>query len=64
MKLKCEVIAAESNGTTLKLRLQGSRPQSADWRPMGVHTIDLEDTPRNCRAFHLGRSVTITIEPK
>lgn len=64
MKLKCEVVAVETDGTLLKLRLQGSRPDSAAWREMGVHSIQVDDTPRNCRAFHLGRTVTVSIEPK
>lgn len=41
MKLKCEVIAVESNGTLLSVKLQGSRPDSAAWREMGVHHIHI-----------------------
>jgi hypothetical protein len=64
MKLTCEVIGIKSSGTLLSVRLQGSRPDSADWREMGVHEIQIDDTPRNCRAFHLGRRVSVTIEPR
>jgi hypothetical protein len=64
MKLRCEITAAENNGTTLKLRLQGARPKGADWRPMGVQAIEIDDTPTNLKTYHLGRILTITISPE
>ena len=64
MKLRCEITAAESNGTTLKLRLQGARPKGADWRPMGVHTLELDETPANLKTYHLGRILAVTIKPE
>ena len=64
MKLRCEIIAAENNGTSLKLRLQGARPKGADWRPMGVQNLEVDDTPTNLKTYHLGRIVRITITPE
>ena len=64
MKIRCEITAAENNGTTLKLRLQGARPKGADWRPIGVHTLEIDETPTALKTYHLGRILSITIKPE
>lgn len=64
MKLKLEVIGVDASGDLLTLHLQGSAPNSPDWRTMGGHKIQIDNTPRNCKAFYLGRILNVTIEPK
>lgn len=64
MKLRCEIIAAENNGTTIKLKLQGARPKGADWRPIGVQHIEVDESPLNLKTYHLGRILSITIKPE
>lgn len=62
MKLECEVLAVETTGDQLIVRLQGARKKGATWRRKGVHSVAIDDSPRSQKAFHVGRKVSIVIK--
>jgi hypothetical protein len=62
--IDCEVIEAESNGETLRVTLHGAPPSAADWRPLERQIISIPINNTISRTYHVGRKVTITIEPK
>jgi hypothetical protein len=62
MKIAAEVIAAETVGDDLRLRLRGHAETDAAWRPWLRLTIHIPDQQRNRRAFYVGRKVTITVD--
>lgn len=61
MKIDAEVLAAETIGDGLRLKLQGSAQSDAEWRPMLAMSIEVPDQPRNRKAYHVGRRVSIKI---
>ena len=62
MRIKAEVLAAETTGDTLKIKVQGKEMRAACWRPMLGFVLELPDKPKHRRAFHIGRKVRITVE--
>lgn len=64
MKIKCEVIAVSGDGEVLHVKMQGSTAGAANWRRMGVCTIEIPETPKSQKTFHLGRIVTINIRTR
>jgi hypothetical protein len=64
VKITGEVIAVESNGEMLSVRLQGTAASDPAWLPMGVFTFQLQSTKRNERAYYIGRKVEIGLNPK
>jgi len=65
MKIRAEVLAVETTGDQLSIKMQGNAPSaSAGWRTMEVVDVRLADTKINRRAFRVGRSVTVIIKPE
>ena len=64
MRIKANVIAVENNGGLIAVRAQGSELRGARWRNMGVFSLQIADTPRNQKTFHLGRDIELTVKPK
>ncbi len=64
MKIDCEVIAVRGNGETLTVKMQGTHKGSADWRPMSVLEIELPETRKTQKSFHMGRRVSVQVLPK
>lgn len=64
MKLECEVIAVETCGDSLRVKLQGKPPTAAEWRGVERQEILIPTTDAAQRTFHIGRKVTITVKPK
>lgn len=64
MKLGCEILAAESCGNTMKIKLQGKKVDAAAWHDWCVMTIEIPATAKAKRAFHVGRVVTLTVSPE
>ena len=62
MKIECEVIGVSGNGETLNVKMQGSVKGAATWRPMGIVSAEIPETPKTQKAFHLGRRVTVTVQ--
>jgi hypothetical protein len=62
MKIHAEVLAAETIGDGLRLKLQGNADVDAEWRPMLALSIEVPDHARNRRAYYIGRKVAITID--
>jgi hypothetical protein len=64
MKIKAEVIAVETNGNSITVRMQGNQiGASAAWR-MEVQEIHISASKTNSRAFYIGRSVEIEVKPR
>lgn len=64
MNLDCHIIAVEDCGDRLRVRLQGAGNGDAEWRPMLPQLMEITNSGRAAKSFHIGRRVTITIEPK
>ena len=64
MKLECEVIGAETQGDFLEVKFQGNQERDADWRRMGVQSIQIAYSPVSARTFYVGRRVMITVDAK
>lgn len=64
MRITAEVLEVSTDQEKLTLRLQGHGEMDAGWRPYLVLTLQLPDTLKNRRAYHLGRNVTLNIEAK
>ena len=62
MKIECEVISVSGNGESLTVKMQGSVKGAAKWRSMGVQSVEIPETPKTQKAFHLGRRVTVTVQ--
>ena len=63
MKIKAEVLGAETIGDALRLKLQGQAEGAADWAPMLALTVEVPPREKNHRAYYVGRKVALTIEP-
>ena len=63
MKLKCHVIGAHTTGDMLVITGQGKGEADAEWRGLGPIEIAVADTPKNNRAFYVGRQFELTIKP-
>jgi hypothetical protein len=64
MKLDCHILSVEDAGDVLRIRLQGRAPKDADWRPLSPQVIEVANTAKAARSLHVGRRVSVTIEPK
>lgn len=64
MKIKGHVTGIHTTGDQLSIVGQGVVDGSADWRAMETVEITLPDTPKNARAFYVGRKFHLTLEPK
>ena len=63
MKIIGEVLAAETIGDHLRVRLQGKAIGAADWAPLGVISVDVPPNAKNQKAFYVGRHVKVTVAP-
>lgn len=61
MKIRAEVIGAETHGDTIVVVLQGKGKRDANWRPYSKHTISVAATIKNGRTFHIGRIVHLNV---
>jgi hypothetical protein len=64
MKLDCHILSVEDCGDVLRVKLQGKPPKSADWRGLTPQVVEVPNIPTAARSLHVGRRVSITIEPK
>jgi hypothetical protein len=63
MKIKAEVIAVESNGEKIKVRVQGIASSDPAWLSMSAHSFELYANQKNQRSYWIGRKVEIEIKP-
>lgn len=64
MKLRAQIIAAEDNGDRLKITAQGQAHPARQWSPIRKIAVAVQISARNRRAFHVGRAITVTVEPE
>lgn len=64
MKLECKVTRASNSGESMTVVLKGRQKRDADWRRDGEVQIEFACSDAAKRAFYLGRSVTVTVEPR
>lgn len=64
MKITAEVLEVSTDQETLSLTMQGRGEMDAGWRPYLSLKLQLPDTLKNRRAYHLGRKVVLTVEAK
>lgn len=63
MKLRCEILAVESRGLNLGVKVQGKQANGADWRDINAFTIEIPSHERTAKAFYVGRIITIEVMP-
>lgn len=61
MKIKGEILEVKTRGDSIEVRAQGCSVGDAAWREKGVYTFIAP--LRYQAAFHVGRNITIKIEP-
>ena len=63
MKIRAEILAVETSGEQITIKLQGKNNSAAEWRPFGSYSFQVPATDANCRAYHVGRIVKLQIAP-
>lgn len=63
MKILGEVLAVETIGDHLRVRLQGKAIGAAAWQPLGVISVDVPPSTKNQKSFYVGRQVKVTLAP-
>ena len=64
MKIKGEVLAVETTGDQLRMRMQTSVESQGQYYPMGVSSVEVPANAKNGRTYYVGRVVRITMAPK
>lgn len=63
MKINAHIYAVESNGETIKMSAQGTATKAPDYMEgMSNIIVTIPATKTNERAFHLGRTIEVTIK--
>ena len=63
MKLRGHVLEAKTTGDKLEVKMQAVGEADASWRGMNVITFQCADLSAACRAFYVGRDVSVEIKP-
>lgn len=63
MKITAEIIAVENNGDRLKVKVQGSAVNEAEWRSMGICEFSIPANKNAGKTFFVGRVIEIKIKP-
>lgn len=63
MKIKAEVLGAETIGDALRLKLQGQADGASQYSEMLALTIEVPPHEKNQRAYYVGRRVVLTVNP-
>lgn len=61
MRMKGEILAVETTGDKLRVKMQASGAADAYWRSMNVVTFECPDLPVYAKALHVGRLLIVDI---
>lgn len=61
MRMRGEILAVETIGDRLRVKMQAVGAADAAWRPMNVVTFECPDLPAQRKALHVGRQLIVDI---
>lgn len=61
MRMKGEILAVETTGDQLRIKVQAVGAADAEWRRMNVITFECPDLDAYRKALHVGRQLVIDI---
>lgn len=64
MKIRGTITSIQDCGDMLLVHGQGERDGDAAWRDLGVFEFKVSARDRDFKTLHVGRRLTITIEPQ
>lgn len=64
MRFRVEILAVETTGDTLKITGQADELAASADLPWKHFVFEVSDTPPHRRAYHVGRSLNVSIKPE